>query len=70
MSIHEALDKLAEVDARKAELVKMRYFVGMTFSEAAIAMGIAVPTAKRWWAYARAYLAIELKDGEKNLSPE
>lgn len=70
LSIHEALDKLAEVDARKAELVKLRYFVGMTFSEAALAMGIAVPTAKRWWAYARAYLAIELKDGKKNLSPE
>lgn len=67
LDIHEALDKLTAVDPRKAELVKLRYFVGMTFAEAALAMEISLPTAKRWWAYARAWLAIELQDGEKNL---
>ena len=44
------------MDPRKAELVKLRYFVGMSFEEAAAALGIAVPTAKQWWAYARAWL--------------
>jgi DNA-directed RNA polymerase specialized sigma24 family protein len=42
------------------ELVKLRYFVGMSYVEAAAALGIAVPTAKQWWAYARAWLTVEL----------
>ncbi|HEX5221293.1 MAG TPA: sigma-70 family RNA polymerase sigma factor [Verrucomicrobiae bacterium] len=58
--VNEALDKLAVVDPRKAELVKLRYFVGMSFEEAAAAMGIGVSTAKQWWAYARAWLSIEI----------
>jgi hypothetical protein len=40
--------------------VKLRYFVGMSYEEAAAALGIAVPTAKQWWAYARAWLRVEL----------
>jgi len=56
ISIHESVDRLAEEDARKAELVKLRYFTGMTLEEAAGALGISVPTAKRDWAYARAWL--------------
>ncbi len=59
LALDEALEKFAMVDARKAELVKLRYFVGMTFEEAAETLGIAVPTAKLWWAYARAWLAVE-----------
>jgi RNA polymerase sigma factor (TIGR02999 family) len=62
LRIHEVLDKLAEVDARKAELVKLRYFVGMNYKEAAAALGIAVPTAKQWWAYTRAWLTVELSE--------
>jgi RNA polymerase sigma factor (TIGR02999 family) len=58
--VSEALEKFATLDARKAELVKLRYFVGMSYEEAATALGIAVPTAKKWWAYARAWLAVEL----------
>jgi len=58
--VNEALEKLAALDARKAELVNLRYFVGMSYEEAATALGIAVPTAKKWWAYARAWLAVEL----------
>jgi DNA-directed RNA polymerase specialized sigma24 family protein len=38
------------VEAQKAELVKLRYFVGLTFEEAAEVIGIAVPTANQWWA--------------------
>jgi DNA-directed RNA polymerase specialized sigma24 family protein len=51
---------LAAVDPRKAELVKLRYFAGMNFNEAASALGIAVPTDKQWWSYARAWLSVEL----------
>ena len=50
------------VDPRKAELVKLRYFVGMRFEEAAEALGIAVPTAKQWWAYSRAWLRLEMAE--------
>ena len=61
LAVNEALEKFATVDPRKAELVKLRYFVGMSFDEAAAALGIAVPTAKQWWAYARAWLTVELR---------
>lgn len=61
LAVNEALDKFAVLDPRKAELVKLRYFVGMSFDEAATALGIAVPTAKQWWAYARAWLTVELR---------
>jgi DNA-directed RNA polymerase specialized sigma24 family protein len=60
LQVHEALEQLAAVHPRKAELVKLRYFVGLTFQEAADALGIAVPTAKEWWAYARAWLRVEI----------
>ena len=61
LAVNEALDKLAALDSRKAELVKLRYFVGMNFEEAAAALGIAVPTAKQWWAYARSWLTVEMR---------
>lgn len=60
--VNEALEKFAAIDSRKAQLVKLRYFVGMSFDEAANALGIAVPTAKQWWAYARAWLMVELRE--------
>jgi RNA polymerase sigma factor (TIGR02999 family) len=71
LAVSEGLEKFALVDARKAELVKLRYFVGMTFEEAAGALDIAVPTAKEWWAYARAWLRVEIggaAPGEHNQS--
>ena len=61
LAVNEALEKFAAVDERKAELVKLRYFVGLNFEEAAAALGIAVPTAKQWWAYARAWLTVEMR---------
>jgi RNA polymerase sigma factor (TIGR02999 family) len=60
LAMNDALAKFARVDDRRAELVKLRYFAGMTFEEAAGVLGIAVPTAKQWWAYARAWLRVEL----------
>lgn len=56
LAIHEMIDAFAAHDARKAELVKLRYFVGCTIDEAAEILGISAPTAKRDWAYARAWL--------------
>ena len=61
LAVNEALDRFATVDARKAELVKLRYFAGLTTEEAAQVLGISEPTAKRWWAYARAWLFSEVK---------
>ena len=58
--VHEALGSLAEAHPRKAELIKLRYFAGLSFEEAARALGIAVPTAKQWWTYARAWLRTEI----------
>ena len=60
--VNEALEKLTAIDPRKAELVKLRYFVGMNFEETAATLGIAVPTAKQWWAYARAWLTVEVRN--------
>jgi RNA polymerase sigma factor (TIGR02999 family) len=59
--VNEALDALALHDARKAELVKQRYFVGLSLEEAADTLGISYRTAKRDWAYARAWLFNEMQ---------
>ncbi len=59
--IHDALDRLAVHDPRKAELVKQRYFVGLTIEEAAAILGISEMTAKRDWSYARAWLMNEIE---------
>lgn len=56
LAVHEALDGLAVEDPQKAELVKLRYFVGLTIEEAADVLGISSATAKRQWTFARAWL--------------
>jgi len=61
LAVNDALDRFAAVDAQKAELVKLRYFVGMTLVEAASVLGISEPTAKRWWSYSRAWLFTEFR---------
>jgi RNA polymerase sigma factor (sigma-70 family) len=61
LAVDEALEKFAALDPQKAELVKLRYFVGMTLEEAAEALGISERTAKRCWAFARAWLHEEIK---------
>ena len=59
--VNEALEKLAGEAPEKAELVKLRYFAGLSIEDAAQAMGISPATAKRHWAFARAWLFAELK---------
>ena len=61
LALHEALDRLTEQDAAKAELVKLRFFAGLTLEEAAEVLGVSAPTAKRHWAYARAWLYREMQ---------
>jgi RNA polymerase sigma factor (TIGR02999 family) len=61
VAVHEALEKLAQQDPMAADLVKLRYFVGMTLPEAAGALAIAPRTADRLWSYARSWLRLELE---------
>ena len=61
IAVNDALEKLNARDPAKAELVKLKYFAGMTTREAADILGISEPTAKRQWAYARAWLFREIK---------
>jgi RNA polymerase sigma factor (TIGR02999 family) len=60
LALNEALEQFAAHDARKAELVKLRFFAGLTNEEAARALKVSEPTAKRDWAYARAWLFREV----------
>jgi RNA polymerase sigma factor (TIGR02999 family) len=64
LALDEALDKFAARDREKAELVKLRYFAGLSFEEAAEILGVSIPTAKRWWAYARAWLFQEMTESK------
>ncbi|MGA4578723.1 ECF-type sigma factor [Limisphaera sp. VF-2] len=61
LAVHEALDALAAEDSVAAELVKLRYFVGLTMEEAASVVGLPVRTAERRWAFARAWLRRRLQ---------
>lgn len=64
LAVHEALDRFAAQDQRKAELVKLRYFAGLNIEQAAEVLGVSPATAKRWWAYARAWLHTEIAASE------
>ena len=66
VALDEALTRFAQVEPQKAELVKLRYFVGLTIEETAAALGISPATAKRHWAYSKAWLLQALEGGEKN----
>jgi RNA polymerase sigma factor (TIGR02999 family) len=61
LAVNDALDRLAAQNRVEAELVKLRYFVGMTLEEAAEALGISARTADNYWAHARAWLFREIK---------
>ncbi len=61
LAVDDALEKLAAGHPREAEVVKLRYFVGMTFEEAASVLSISLRTAKARWAYARAWLRVEMR---------
>jgi RNA polymerase sigma factor (TIGR02999 family) len=60
LALNEALDKLAAKDPRKAELVKLRYFAGLTTDQAALALGVAPSTVDLDWAYAKSWLRAEM----------
>ena len=64
IALDEALTKLAEQDKLKADLVKLRYFAGLTLPEAARVIGVSVAAAERYWAYARGWLRLEITDDE------
>jgi RNA polymerase sigma factor (TIGR02999 family) len=61
LAVHEALEKLVCEHPRQAELVKLRYFAGMTNEEVATVLGISVSTAKADWVFARAWLFQEIE---------
>jgi RNA polymerase sigma factor (TIGR02999 family) len=63
--LDEALQKLAQEDPLCAELVKLRFFAGLTLEEVASTLGIARRTADRYWAFARSWLYDELSKGDK-----
>jgi RNA polymerase sigma factor (TIGR02999 family) len=68
IALDDALDKLARHDCRKAELVKLRFFAGLTLRQAADALGIAESTANADWAYAKSWLRLELADASDQRS--
>ncbi len=68
LDLNEALERLVTLDPAKAELVKLRYFVGLTLEQAALILDISEPTAKRWWAYAKAWLFREIRRGSDGSS--
>jgi RNA polymerase sigma factor (TIGR02999 family) len=60
LALNEALRRFAAIEPKQAELVKLRYFVGLKFDEVAEILGISEATAKRWWAYSKAWLFNEI----------
>ena len=60
LAVHEALEKFSVDEPKKADLVKLRYFAGLTLEEAADALDIPHGTAKRWWSFSRAWLFREI----------
>lgn len=61
LAVSDALEKFARLDPQRAEVVKLRYFVGLSFAEVAEVLGISEITAKRYWAFARAWLHDEMR---------
>jgi DNA-directed RNA polymerase specialized sigma24 family protein len=66
LALDEALALLAAQDPAKAELVKLRYFAGLSVEETAHCLGISRATADRWWAFARAWLFEKIRAGDQN----
>jgi RNA polymerase sigma factor (TIGR02999 family) len=69
LALNDALDKLQARDPRKAELVKLRFFVGLTNEQAARLLGVSERTAYSDWVYAKCWLRLELSEGESSDLP-
>lgn len=65
IALDEALEKLSGKDKVKADLVKLRYFAGLSGEQAAEVLGISSSTADRYWAYARSWLRLEIEEGNQ-----
>lgn len=63
LDVHEVLDKLTKERPIQAEVVKLRYFAGMTNAEIAQVIGVSVPTVKNYWTFARAWIFQEINGG-------
>ena len=70
LAVDEAVDELAKLDAQAAELVKLRYYVGMTMAEAAAALGLAPRTAERLWTFGRAWLRNHIRRALDQADPD
>ncbi|MES2466426.1 MAG: ECF-type sigma factor [Verrucomicrobiota bacterium] len=68
--VHESLDRLAAQHPQKAELVKLRYFVGLTMAEAAEVLGVSLATAERHWALARLWLFRDIQQQKGAVDPQ
>jgi RNA polymerase sigma factor (TIGR02999 family) len=62
LALDDALSRLAETEPAKAELVKLRFFAGLTMPEAAAALGVSLATAERYWTFAKSWLYAELAE--------
>lgn len=69
IELHDALDRLAEIEPGKAKLVELRFFAGLSVEEAASVLGVSPATAARWWEFARLWLFAELRGEENEKSP-
>ena len=69
LGLDEALQRLERKDPRKAQLVKLRFFAGLTVSQAAQALGVSTSTAENDWTYARSWLKLEISGGGSDEPP-
>jgi RNA polymerase sigma factor (TIGR02999 family) len=69
LALNEALEKLEQQDRRRAQVVKLRFFAGLTIDETALALGISTSTADSDWAYARCWLRLEIEGPEPHEPP-
>jgi RNA polymerase sigma factor (TIGR02999 family) len=70
IALDEALERLSQKERLKADLVKLRYFAGLTIPQAAEALGISHATAERYWVYARCWLQVEVQRQRDIYCPE
>jgi RNA polymerase sigma factor (TIGR02999 family) len=70
LDLNEALEKLENLNQRQAQLVKLRFFAGLTIEEAAQALGISTSTADNDWAYARCWLRLEIGESQETTAGE